>query len=193
MKLHIATSRPEEIGCRCIDWAYNQGYRFVDMEECEVFISILYDQILSKEFLRDRRCYNFHPGILPHYRGSGAYSWSIINGAKETGVTLHEIESNIDSGPIIDIQRISITEKDTAESLFKRSMNVLFEMFKLRLPSLLEGNYYTLSNVGGKIYYRKQLEEAKDLTRYIRAFSFQGKEPAYWIDSKGNKREIKWE
>ena len=204
-KVHIATSRPEEIGNRCIKWAeQNTPERFElteDMDECDIFISVLYDTIVPIKFIssygqsRERRCcYNFHPGILPDYRGSGVYSWVLLNKEETTGVTLHEIDPDIDHGPIINFSRTSIYPDDTAETLFDRCMNILFyNLFVPNYHRLLSGEYTTWPNEGGKTYYRKDLEEAKDISHIIKAFTFEGKDTVYWIDSQGEKHYIEWE
>ncbi len=198
-KVYIATSRPNEIGNRCKNWAENNtpsGFELTDdLEECDIFISVLYDSILSKPFISGKCCYNFHPGILPNYRGAGAYSWVLIDKVPTTGVTLHEINSDIDSGPIIEISRTPIYYYDTAESLFNRCMEHLYLLFTKQYKNLLSGDYTTKINnpIGGHIYWRKDLEEAKDISHIIKAFTFENKESAYWIDSKGIQRHIHWE
>lgn len=192
MRLHIATSRPHEIGNRCIDWAKDQGFVLAEMSECDVFISILYDKLLEKEYIDSHRCYNFHPGILPYYRGSGVYSWVLINGESETGVTLHEIDYNIDSGPIIEVRKTLIGEYDTAETLFTRCMDILFSMFVHNLAAIICKTYKTSANEGGKLYLREHLDKVKDISKLIRGLTFGSKETAYWVDSEGNKRNIHW-
>ncbi len=196
-KVFIASSRMLQIGSRCVNWAENNmppGFeRVADPECCHVFISVLYDTILKEEFIRGRRCYNFHPGILPNYRGAGAYSWAIINKEKETGVTLHEIDPDIDSGPIIEIRKLTISQTDTAEMLFVSSMGLLFDMFKHNFYSLLTKDYPTQPNQGGSFYFRKDLDDVKDVSHIIRALTFTGKESAYWVDSKGNRHDLVWE
>ena len=196
IKVHIATSRPKEIGDRCWMWARQNlpdGFELVDdPDECDIFISVLYDTLLTPTFLEGRRCYNFHPGILPDYRGSGTYSWVLLNEDNQTGVTLHEIDPDIDSGPIISIRQISIGERDTAQVLFERCMGLLFNMFVECFPFLLSGKYDTIPNKEGNLYLRKHLEEKKDISHIIRAFTFEGKESAYWYDSKGNKQYVEW-
>ena len=143
---------------------------------------------MSEEFIRSKNiCVNFHPGLLPDYRGAGAYSWSIINKEKETGVTLHEIDYNIDSGPIIDITKTLIHPNDTAESLFVRCMGILYDMFCANFHSIIHGAYRKRENSGGNIYLRKDLEEAKDITRIVKAFTFSGKEKAYFYNHKNAK------
>lgn len=189
MKLCIATSRP--IGARCAEIARELGYTLSGMENCDIFISVLYDTLLSKEYIDSRPCFNFHPGILPWYRGAGAYSWAIINGEMEAGVTLHEIDRDIDHGDVIDIQRFPILAGDTAESLFRKAEETIEFMFRRWIAFLIAGNYRVVSQVEGRIYYRKDLERAKDLTRMVRAFTFEGKEHAYYFNAQGEKIYLK--
>jgi len=199
MKVHIASSRLSEIGTKCIAWSIHnlpRGWNYTtDAEDSDVFISVLYDTALTPEFLNKpgRRCYNFHPGILPDYRGSGCYSWALINREPVTGVTLHEIDKDLDHGRIIKIEHTQVLLRDTAEDLFKRSMDLLFRMFQFHFLSLLNTDYITFPNTGGRLYLREHLDKAKDITHIVRAFTFSGKESAYWIDSKGEKRYVEYE
>lgn len=198
IKVHIATAR--EIGLRCQKEAKkqlekNKNYVYTDeMNESDIFISVLYDKILTKSFLADRSCYNFHPGILPDYRGSGAFTWSILNKEKETGVTLHRIDPDIDSGPLIEIRKFLIQEQDTAYSLFKKAEDTIFSMFKEWFPKLLDGQFEETpqTNLKGKIYYRKDLENAKNITHMVKAFHFPGKESLYYLNSEGKKIYIQY-
>jgi methionyl-tRNA formyltransferase len=189
MQAHIATSR--ELGEKIK--ALVPG--LVSAEECDIFISILYDKIIPYEFIRSKvSCFNFHPGILPKYRGTGASSWAISNGEIETGVTLHIIDKDIDHGPIIDIWTCRIAETDTVESLFHKVEAIIFDMFFKWFDRLLEGDYTASpqDHRRARIYYRKDLEAARDLTKYVRAFTFSGRENAYYMNSKGEKIELVW-
>ncbi len=190
----IASSR--EIGNRCQSWAENNipdGFEFGSIEDCDIFISTLYDTLITKDFIESKaRCINFHPGILPEYRGAGAYSWSLINKEKHTGISLHEIDHNIDSGPIIQVKKTLIYPSDTSETLYTRCMDLLFDMFKKNFHKILSGQYRTRSNEGGNIYFRKDLEDAKDITHIIKAFTFSGKESAYYYNKNGDKKYIEY-
>jgi methionyl-tRNA formyltransferase len=44
--------------------------------------------------------FNVHPGALPRYRGNACPNWAILNGEQSVGVTIHQIDANLDSGPI---------------------------------------------------------------------------------------------
>jgi len=61
---------------------------------------------------------NFHPSLLPAYRGGSAMNWALINGETETGVTIHKIDAGIDTGPIIIQEKVSIEPDDTVKSLY---------------------------------------------------------------------------
>lgn len=189
-KLHIATSRG--IGEKCKEWAISNGYALYPAEDCDVFISVMYDKLIPQDYIDQHKCFNFHPGVLPWYRGAGAYSWAIINGEFESGVTLHEIDKDIDHGRVIRIERFPIDSDDTSGTLFKKAEDTILSMFSEWLPKLINGEYDSHEQESGRIYYRKDLDKVKDLTRFIKAFTFEGKEDAYYYDSKGDKIYIKY-
>lgn len=61
---------------------------------------------------------NFHPSLLPKYRGGNAMAWAIICGEKETGVTIHYIDEGVDTGDIIIQESVPIDDSDTTVSLY---------------------------------------------------------------------------
>jgi methionyl-tRNA formyltransferase len=67
---------------------------------------------------------NLHASLLPNYRGAAPINWAIINGEKETGVTTFFIEKEIDTGKIIQQEKISIGENETAGELHDRLMEL---------------------------------------------------------------------
>lgn len=195
-KVCILSSR--EIGIKCIEWAkINTPKGFIltdDINKADVLISVLYEKILPQSILNNKICFNFHPGILPEYRGSGAFSWSIINQSSKTGITLHLIDEGIDTGDIIEIREYLISPQDTAYSLYNKGMELLLKMFKDWYVNLLNQQYIAVPQNENKssIYFRKDLDKVKDLSRFIRAFHFPGKESAYFIDNNGKKCYIEF-
>ncbi|MFM2420433.1 MAG: hypothetical protein RL385_5156 [Pseudomonadota bacterium] len=67
-----------------------------------------------------RGAFGVHPSLLPAYRGPDPYFWSILAGERETGVTLHRLDAEYDTGAIIDQRRLEVRSTDTAWSLAKR-------------------------------------------------------------------------
>ena len=78
-----------------------------------------YGKILTKEILEAPKiaCINIHASILPKYRGAAPINRAIIDGEKETGVTIMDMDLGMDTGNIISIERIKIENNDTPESL----------------------------------------------------------------------------
>lgn len=65
----------------------------------------------------------FHPSLLPRYRGGNAMHWQIINGERESGVTVFVPDEGVDTGPVV-VQKggVSIDDTDTTGSLFFKKL-----------------------------------------------------------------------
>jgi methionyl-tRNA formyltransferase len=61
---------------------------------------------------------NYHPSLLPKYRGGSAINWALINGETETGVTIHFIDEGVDTGPILLQEKVEIGPDDTVKSVY---------------------------------------------------------------------------
>ena len=75
---------------------------------------------VPKEMI-DLACYggiNYHPSLLPRYRGGSAINWAVINGENDTGVSIHYIDEGVDTGPILLQEKVSIEPDDTVKSLY---------------------------------------------------------------------------
>ena len=65
---------------------------------------------------------NYHPSLLPKYRGGSAINWAVISGEEETGVTIHFIDEGVDTGPILLQERVEIEPDDTVKSLYFKKL-----------------------------------------------------------------------
>ncbi|WP_050738664.1 methionyl-tRNA formyltransferase [Acetobacterium bakii] len=61
---------------------------------------------------------NYHPSLLPKYRGGSAINWAIIQGERETGVTIHYINERVDAGDIILQGKVDIEATDSVGSVY---------------------------------------------------------------------------
>ncbi len=68
--------------------------------------------------------FNLHASLLPQYRGAAPINWAIINGEKETGVTTFFLQHKIDTGDIIEQQKVEISENETAGELHDKLMTL---------------------------------------------------------------------
>lgn len=83
----------------------------------DIAVVASYGQILSDEFLAIKPCINVHPSLLPKYRGATPIQSAILNGDKETGVTIMKVAKEVDSGDIILQERVLLNDNLTTEEL----------------------------------------------------------------------------
>ena len=74
----------------------------------DISVVASYGQILPQWFLDLRPCINVHPSLLPKYRGASPLQSAILNGDKETGVTIMKVAMEVDAGDIILQQKVSL-------------------------------------------------------------------------------------
>lgn len=79
--------------------------------------------------------YNFHPGLLPAYRGADPIFHQIKNREKFTGVTVHKIDEGADTGEIVLLEKMQLMQEDTygvlAEKLAQLSAKLLGTLTKI--------------------------------------------------------------
>lgn len=109
--------------------------------EADIFVVAAFGQILTKEILEMPRfgSVNIHASLLPKYRGAAPINWVIINGEKETGVTIMQMDEGIDTGDMLAKAVVPIEAKETAESLFDKLADVGARLIVETLPKLEKG------------------------------------------------------
>lgn len=63
---------------------------------------------------------NVHDALLPEYAGFGAVNWAIRDGRDQTGLTVHVMDEELDTGPILLQTRVDIGPEDTATAVYTR-------------------------------------------------------------------------
>lgn len=82
---------------------------------------------------------NMHGGLLPEYRGGHVLQWAIANGEQETGVTLHFVDETIDTGPVIGVRRVAISDEDDAATVSAAMHRAGIELLREHWPELVTG------------------------------------------------------
>ena len=81
-----------------------------------------YMRLLSEYFVDQyrERILNIHPSLLPAFPGVDAQAQAVEHGVRVTGCTVHFVDKDLDSGPIVIQRTVSVRDQDTAESLSAR-------------------------------------------------------------------------
>ena len=88
----------------------------------DVIVVAAFGQIITREILDIPRfgCINVHASLLPAYRGAAPIQWAVINGEKESGVTIMQMDEGLDTGDMIDKVVVPLAEDETGGSLFDK-------------------------------------------------------------------------
>ncbi|MBV8808574.1 MAG: phosphoribosylglycinamide formyltransferase [Acidobacteriaceae bacterium] len=102
-----------------------------------------YMRLLSGEFISkfSGRILNIHPSLLPAFPGLDAQHQALVHGVKITGCTVHFVDENLDSGPIVLQSSVPVLDTDTVGSLSARILREEHQIYSEAIGWILKGNY----------------------------------------------------
>ena len=102
-----------------MDEKFLQGIKQIN---ADLFVVIAYGKFLPEEvlFIPRLASINVHGSYLPEYRGAAPINWAIINGEKETGVSIIKMNAGMDAGDIVSQKKMKIGGEDTSIVLRQR-------------------------------------------------------------------------
>jgi dTDP-4-amino-4,6-dideoxyglucose formyltransferase len=180
----------------------NQGAIKWVIASFDLILSIHCKQIFPLEVVSNICCVNVHPGFNPYNRGWYPQIFSIIN-KMPIGATIHLMSNEIDSGPIIAQQRISVNSCDTSLSLYEKVQDAEIILLERYIGDIVSGNFkYSGPPIAGnynsigdfKALCHLDLDSIGSLREHIdllRALSHGDLNNAYFIDECGQKIFIK--
>lgn len=168
--------------------------------EADLFVVAAFGQILSSEILHMPKygCINIHASLLPKYRGAAPIQWAVINGERESGVTIMQMNEGLDTGDMLTKAVVPITADDTGDSLHDKLMKAGAELVVKTLPMIERGEIdpqpqndedscyaKMLQKSLGRIDWTKSAEELERLVRGLNSWpgcytAFRGKNLKVW-------------
>jgi phosphoribosylglycinamide formyltransferase-1 len=102
-----------------------------------------YMRLLSGGFVAQfpQRILNIHPSLLPAFPGLDAQYQALTYGVKVTGCTVHFVDDNLDSGPILLQSTVPILDDDTLEALSSRILKEEHKIYSAAIDWVARGNY----------------------------------------------------
>ena len=107
----------------------------------DLIVVAAYGRILPQEILDYPKygCINVHSSLLPKYRGAAPIHWSILNGDKETGVTIMHMALALDAGDIISQVKTPIDPDETVEMLHDRLARLGADLLVETVQNIADG------------------------------------------------------
>lgn len=108
----------------------------------ELIAVVAYGCILPPEVLAIPKygCVNLHVSLLPKYRGSAPVQWAVLNGDKETGVSIMQMDEGLDTGAVLCCEKVAIGEEETSGELFDRVAAVGARVLREAVPAIEAGS-----------------------------------------------------
>ena len=149
----------------------------------DLVITCAFGQILSQEILDIPKLgvINIHASLLPKYRGASPIHYAILNGEKQTGITVMKTDIGIDTGDMILQKSLDIGEKETCGELFNRLSVLGAECIGEALDLIVNGKVVFTPQDGDKATYTKTIKKeqavidwtrsAEEIVNAVRAFN----------------------
>jgi len=151
--------------------------------DADLFVVAAFGQIIPAQILAipPHGCIGVHASLLPKLRGAAPIAAAILQGDKDTGVTLMLTDAGIDTGPIIAQRHLTVAPRDTTETLSRKLSHLGADLLIETLPGWLAGDIEPRPQDDAQATYAPMIAKsdgaidwtraAVDIDRMIRAFT----------------------
>lgn len=121
----------------------------------DVIFSVFSSRIFPPELIEipNLGCFNFHNADLPKFRGRAAPIWAMIKGEKRIAMTLHWIDSGIDTGNIISKEYVNIASDDDIRRIYLKCNFAQLKILRKYLPLIKSGEIPSFAQEGTSSYF----------------------------------------
>ena len=180
----------------------------------DIIVVAAFGQIIPKEILEmtPYGCINVHASLLPKYRGAAPIQQAVIDGEKESGVTIMKMGTGLDTGDMISRAVVPLAADETGGSLFDKLADAGAKLLVETLPHIFDGTAVyekqpeesptpyagMITKQMGMLNFEKSAEELERLVRGLNpwpsAFTFwNGKTLKVWESDVIKAEEIQSE
>ncbi|PZC44133.1 MAG: methionyl-tRNA formyltransferase [Chloroflexi bacterium] len=131
----------------------------LDNFKADIAVVAAYGTLLPSEILGmfPHGCINLHPSLLPKYRGASPVSTAILESEKVTGITIMQLDSGMDSGPILAQKETPIGEEDLCNELTEKLFYIGSDLIVETISKLAKGTIVSRQQNHENATYTKKL------------------------------------
>ena len=139
-----------------------EEYQVILDRKPDLIVTCAYGKIIPKVLIDYPKygCVNIHASLLPKYRGAAPIQWALMNGEKETGVTLMYMDEFMDTGDIIDTITYQIKELDDVSTLHDKLSSLGRDLLAKNFPNLISGNVTRVKQDDSLATYAKMIDRS---------------------------------
>ncbi len=155
LEYNIPVFQPEKI---------KLDYEKIVLARPDIIITCAYGQIIPKALLDLPRlgCINVHASLLPYLRGGAPLHHAIIDGYKETGVTIMYMDEAMDTGDIISSVTYPLKDTDTVGTVHDNLMEMGANLLMETLPSIIKGTNKRIKQDNSKATYAYNISRSDE-------------------------------
>ena len=130
-------------------------------ENADIFVVAAFGQLLPKTILEMPRfgCINIHGSLLPAYRGAAPVQWAVLDGQKEAGDTIMQMNEGLDTGDILMQESIPLSADETAGSLYDKLSSMGGPLLLKALDAIEAGTVTPVPQRDSGTHYAKMLRK----------------------------------
>lgn len=141
----------------------NDYQRILDVN-ADVMVTAAYGQFIPEALLNNfKECINVHGSLLPKHRGGAPIQRAIINGDKETGISIMQMVKKMDSGKVYKMESIPILDTDNNETLFNKLSILGTKLLKETLPLIYDHTLEGIEQDHDRATYSYNLTKEEEL------------------------------
>ncbi len=153
-----------------------QEYQYIiDNYQFDMIVTAAYGQIVGTKLLYypKYKSINVHGSLLPKYRGGAPIQRSIINGDKETGITIMYMAKGMDSGDILAKESLEIDINDNSDSLFVKLADLGSKMINPTINKLVNNEITPIKQNEEEVTYAYNISHEEELLDFNNLTSLQ--------------------
>lgn len=134
----------------------------------DLMITAAYGQFLPTKLLNAAKiaAINVHGSLLPKYRGGAPIQYAVINGDKETGISIMYMVKKMDAGDVIAQEAIPIEKNDDAGTMFDKLSILGRDLLLKTLPDLISGNVHPVAQDPDKVVFSPNISSEQERIDY---------------------------
>lgn len=130
----------------------------------DLIVTAAFGQILPKELLDAPKlgCINVHASLLPELRGGAPIHYAILEGKKQTGITIMYMAEKLDAGDILTQASVEITEEDNVGTLHDKLSAIGSDLLSETLPKLIAGELKGIPQDDAKATFASNIKREQE-------------------------------
>lgn len=129
--------RAKNLGIKYLHVPFKETYDFLSKNKFDLVVLAGYMRILPEDIVKSQNIINIHPSLLPSFKGKDVIEAAYNSGVKVTGVSVHYVNEEVDSGEIIAQIPVLIKDNMTLEELETEIHSIEHKLYPLVIDKLL--------------------------------------------------------